>query len=160
MAVLKDYSSKPNCEVEINLKLVNDSSVKFCIYFRAGRDFPEVHKEIACLKEDFFKLLEDLKLLDSIHLSILEPKDPGLSIYHIPHYGNYFYPQHGFLQIPEHERIESETRYKLIFVLDANEKYHFGPRECGPAFCLIVKMEQILEFVESLKSEVNNIYSP
>ena len=154
MAILKDYSSDPNCEVEINFNLVNDSSVRFYIYFRGGRDFPRVHKEFACLKEDFFKLLVDLKHFDSIHLSILEPKDPGLSIYHIPHYRKYYYPQYGFLQIPEHERTESETRYKLIFVLDANEKNHFGPRECGPAFCIIVKMEQIIEFVDKLKLEV------
>ncbi len=156
MVILKDYSNDPNCEVEIILKLVNDSSVKFSINFRSGDNFPRLHKEITCLKDDFIKLLDDIKHLDSSHLSMLEPHDPGLCIYHIPHYGKYYYPQYGFLQIPDNERIESETRYKLIFVLDANDKNNLGTRECGPAFCIIVKREQINEFVQSLKSELSS----
>ncbi|QDQ03227.1 hypothetical protein FOH38_23900 [Lysinibacillus fusiformis] len=156
MAILKDYASKPNCEVEINLTLVNDQSVKFRIDFRSGPAFPEVHTEILCLKRDFFKLLDDLKQIDITHLSMLEHHDPGLCVYHIPQFGKYYYPGYGFLQIPEHERNEWEPRYKLIFVLDAYEKNNFGPRECGPALCLVVKMAQINEFVDTLKLEVNN----
>ncbi|QPA57076.1 hypothetical protein INQ55_12615 [Lysinibacillus sphaericus] len=79
---------------------------------------------------------------------MLEPQDPGLCIYHIPEYG--------FLQVPDNER-ERESRYKLTFVLDAGDKNHLVATACGPALCLIVKMEQINEFVNSLKSEVNSL---
>ena len=51
IAILKDYSSQPSCEVEINLKLVNDESVRFRINFRSRKSFPDVHSEIVCLKE-------------------------------------------------------------------------------------------------------------
>ncbi|MGE7111462.1 hypothetical protein [Lysinibacillus sp. NPDC047702] len=156
MVILKDHSSKPSCEVEIKLKLVNDGSVKFRIDFRTGPAFPEIHTEISCLKRDFLKLLDDLKQIDHTHLSMLEPHDPGLCIYHIPEYGTYYYPEYGLFQVPEHEREENEPRFKLIFVLDAKEKNNYGLRECGPALCLIVKMEQINQFVDSLKLEVTN----
>ncbi|AVK84088.1 hypothetical protein C3943_11130 [Lysinibacillus sp. B2A1] len=154
MAILKDHSSKPSCEVEIKLILVNDESVKFGIVFRTGPTFPEIHTEISCLKRDFLKLLDDLKRVDHTHLSMLEPHDPGLCIYHIPEYGTYYFPDYGLFQVPEHERQENEPRFKLIFVLDAKEKNNYGLRECGPALCLIVKMEQINQFVDSLKLEV------
>ena len=39
MALLKDYFSQSSCEVEINLKLVNDESVEFHIHFRSGLAF-------------------------------------------------------------------------------------------------------------------------
>lgn len=157
MVILKDCTSKPSCEVELNLKSVDDSSVKFEIYFRSGNSFPVVHSsKINCLKEDFLKLLDDLKQLDNTHLSMLEPQDPGLCIYHIPEYGTYYFPEYGFLQVPDNERCERESLYKLIFVLDAGDKNHLVATACGPALCLIVKMEQINEFVNSLKSEVNS----
>jgi len=135
MAILKDCSSKPSCEVELNIKFVNDESVKFRIDFSSGPAFPEVNTEIACLKRDFLKLLDDLQ--------------------HIPEYGTYHFPGYGLFQMPEQERQENEPRIKLIFVLDAGEKNHFTATGCGPALCLIVKMEQIKEFVDSLKMEVN-----
>lgn len=156
MAILTDYASKPDCEVEINLQLVNDESVKFHIHFRSGPAFPEVHTEIVCLKRDFLRLLDDLKQIDIKHLSMLEAHDPGLCIYHIPLFGSYYYPGYGFLQVPEHERDEWEPYYRLIFVLDAGEKNNYRATETGPALCLKVKMEQINEFVACLKLEVNN----
>ncbi|WP_054769980.1 hypothetical protein [Lysinibacillus parviboronicapiens] len=156
MAILTDYASKPDCEVEINLQLVNDESVKFHIHFRSGPAFPEVHTEIVCLKRDFLRLLDDLKQIDIKHLSMLEAHDPGLCIYHIPLFGSYYYPGYGFLQVPEHERDEWEPYYRLIFVLDAGEKNNYSATETGPALCLKVKMEQINEFVACLKLEVNN----
>ncbi|RUL52129.1 hypothetical protein [Lysinibacillus antri] len=156
MPILKDCSSKPTCEVEINLVVVNSSSVRFGIYFRTGPAFPEVHMEIACLKKDFLKLLDDLKQIDNTHLSMLEMHDPGLCIYHIPQFGQYYYPEYGIYQVSESERNEFEPLYKLIFSLDANEKNRFGPSECGLALCLVVKLEQIIEFVDSIKSEIYN----
>ncbi|MGE7998521.1 hypothetical protein ACQKOF_07565 [Lysinibacillus sp. NPDC093190] len=160
MAILKDYSSVPsNCEVEINLKLVNEESVEFFIDFRSGPAFPDVHMEIACLKRDFLKLLDDLQQINNAHLSMLETQDPGLCVYHIPQFGEYYYPDYGILQIPENERDEWEPSYKLIFVLDAGFKNHLRATGCGPSLCLIVKMEQINEFVTSLKSEVNSFLS-
>lgn len=43
MAILKDYSTVPsNCEVEINLKLVNEESIEFRIDLRSGPAFPEL----------------------------------------------------------------------------------------------------------------------
>ena len=155
MAILKDHSSKPSCEVEIKLILVNDESVKFGIVFRTGPTFPEIHTEISCLKRDFLKLLDDLKRVDHTHLSMLEPHDPGLCIYHIPEYGTYHFPGYGLFQMPEQERQENEPRIKLIFVLDAGEKNQLAATGCGPALCLIVKMDQIKEFVECLKVDVN-----
>ncbi|WP_285396216.1 hypothetical protein [Lysinibacillus sp. fls2-241-R2A-57] len=157
MAILKDCSSKPDCEVELNIKLVNDQSVKFHVDFRYGPAFPEVNTEILCLKRDFLKMLDDLQHIDNIHLSMLDFHDPGLCIYNIPEYGTYHVPGYGLFQIPEQERQENEPRYRLIFVLDAGEKNHFSATECGPALCIIVKMEQIKEFVESLKMEVSHI---
>ncbi|WP_413364555.1 hypothetical protein [Lysinibacillus sp. 3P01SB] len=156
MAKLRDCSSKHSCEVEINLKLVNSESVKFSISFRSGKVFPEIHTEFTCLKRDFLKLLDDVKQIDNVHLSMLETQDPGLSIYHIPENGIYNFPGYGLFQMPEDERKEREPRYKLIFVLDAGEKNHSRATECGPALCLIVKMEQINEFIKSLKSELNS----
>ncbi|MEK4231393.1 hypothetical protein [Solibacillus sp. FSL H8-0538] len=156
MAILKEYFGHSGCEVEINLTLVNNSSVKFNIYFRSGKSFPDVHSEILCMKCDFLKLVDDLKQIDIMHLSMLEPHDPGLCIYHIPQFGTYYYPGYGVHQLPEHEREERELYYKLIFVLDAGERNNKSATESGPALCLIVKMEQINEFVNSLKSEVNS----
>lgn len=156
MAKLKEYSYQPNCEVEINLKLVNDQSVRFQIYLRYGKSFPVIHSEIACLKRDFLKLLDDLKHIDSNHLSMLEFHDPGLYIYHVPQYGPYYYPGFGFLHIPEEEREERDSFFRLIFVLDASLVNDNSASECGPALCLRVKMEQINEFVESLKLELNS----
>lgn len=155
MALLKDYSDQPNCEVEINLVLVNESSVKFNILFRSGHSFPEISSEIVCMRRDFFKLLEDLRQIDTKHLSMLEAHDPGLCIYHIPLFGSYYYPGNGFLQVLEHERDEWEPYYRLIFVLDAGERNNHSASETGPALCLKVKMEQINEFVETLISEAN-----
>ncbi|MED3802274.1 hypothetical protein P4562_10085 [Lysinibacillus xylanilyticus] len=155
MAILKDCSSKPSCEVELNIKFVNDESVKFHIDLRFGHAFPEVNTEIVCLKRDFLKLLDDLQHIDNIHLSMLEFLDPGLCIYHIPEYGTYHFPGYGLFQMPEQERKENEPRIKLIFVLDAGEKNHLVATECGPALCLIVKMDQIKEFVECLIVDVN-----
>lgn len=156
MAILKDYSSQPSCEVEINLKLVNDESVRFHIHFRSGKSFPDVHSEIVCLKRDYLILFDALKQIDNIHLGMLEPHDPGLCIYHIPLFGTYYYPGYGTHQIPEHERDEWEPLYRLIFVLDAGELNDRSASECGPALCLKVKMEQINEFVDSLKLELNS----
>ncbi|UPW82640.1 hypothetical protein [Lysinibacillus sp. Ag94] len=157
MAILKDYSTVPsNCEVEINLKLVNEESIEFRIDLRSGPAFPEAHMEIACLKRDFLKLLDDLQHIDNIHLSMLEFLDPGLCIYHIPEYGTYHFPGYGLFQIPEQERQENEPRIKLIFVLDAGYKNHLRATGCGPSLCLIVKMEQITEFVNSLKQEMDD----
>ncbi|KOY80182.1 hypothetical protein MHB44_22195 [Lysinibacillus sp. FSL H8-0500] len=155
MALLQDYFDQPICEVEINLVVVNESSVKFNIKLRSGNCFPEISSEIVCMRKDFLKLLDDLRQIDTKHLSMLETHDPGLCIYHIPLFGSYYYPGHGFLQIPEHERDEWEPYYRLIFVLDAGEKNNHSASETGPALCLKVKMEQINEFVESLLSEVN-----
>ncbi|GLC88378.1 hypothetical protein [Lysinibacillus piscis] len=156
MAILKDYSSVPNkCEVEIKLTLANEESVEFLIYFRSGPAFPVVHMEIACLKRDFFKLLDDLQQIDSTHLSMLETHDPGLCIYHIPQFGEYFYPGYGILQIPDSERCEWEPSFKLIFVLDAGYKNHLHATGGGPSLCLTVKMNQIIEFVDDLKIEMN-----
>jgi len=45
MVILKDYFSQSSCEVEINLVLVNESSVKFNIQFRSGKSFPEPEKD-------------------------------------------------------------------------------------------------------------------
>lgn len=156
MAILKGYFSQSSCEVEIKLKLVSDSSVKFIIYFRFGESFPEVQSEILCMKRDFFKLLEDLEQIDIMHLSMLEPNDPGLCIYHIPQFGTYYYPGFGVHQLPENEIEERELYYKLIFVLDAGEINNKSATECGPAICLVVKLEQIAEFVNNLKSELIN----
>ncbi|GAB0171811.1 hypothetical protein LSPCS325_52480 [Lysinibacillus sp. CTST325] len=157
MAILKDYSSVPsNCEVEINLKLVNEESIEFRIDLRSGPAFPEVHMEIACLRRDFLKLLDDLQHIDNIHLSMLEFLDPGLCIYHIPEYGTYHFPGYGLFQIPEQERQENEPRIKLIFVLDAGYKNHLRATGCGPSLCLVVKMEQIIEFANSLKQEIDD----
>ncbi|WP_253734819.1 hypothetical protein [Lysinibacillus fusiformis] len=122
MPVLKDYVDQSNCAVEINLVLVNDSSVKFNIQFRSGHCFPEISSEIVCMRKDFLKLLDDLRKIDTKHLSMLEANDPGLCIYHIPLFGSCYYPEHGLLQIPEHERDEWEPYYRLIFVLDAGER--------------------------------------
>ncbi|MGE7111979.1 hypothetical protein [Lysinibacillus sp. NPDC047702] len=158
MALLKDYFNQPNCEVEINLVLVNESSVKFNIQFRSGKNFPEVFTEIVCLRRDFLKLLDDLRQIDLMHLSMLEPHDPGLCIYHIPLFGSYYYPGHGLHQVPEHERDEWDPYYRLFFVLDAGERNDHSASETGPGLCLKVKMEQINEFVDCLKSEVNNFY--
>lgn len=154
MVILKDCTRKPSCEVELNIVSVNGRSLEFDIYLRSGNSFPVFHSlKILCLKEDFLKMLNDLKQLDNTHLSLLEPQDPGLCIYHIPEYGTYFYPEYGYL-VPEQS--EREDLYKLIFVLDAGDKNHLVATGCGPALCLIVKMEQINEFVDSLKSQVNS----
>jgi len=138
MAILRDCTSIPSCEVELNIHRVTDESLKFDIHLRSGHNFPEIHSKIACLKRDFLRMLEDLKQIDNKNLSILDFHDPGLCIYHIPEDGRY----------------ENEVRYKLIFVIDAGEKNHFRSTECGPAICLIVNMGQINEFVNSLKSEL------
>ena len=156
MALLKEYSSNSCCEVELNIILVNEGSVKFRIEFRYGPAFPAIHTEIYCLKRDFLQLLEDMTQLKPTHLSMFEPHDPGLCIYHIPHYGQYFYPGYGIFQIPEEEREETAPRYKLMFVLDAYEWNHYGARECGPALCIIVTMEQIQVFVNRLQADVTN----
>lgn len=140
LAILRECTGKPSCEVEINLQLVTDESVDFEIHFRSGNSFPEIHSKLACLKRDFIRLLEDIKQIDNINLKILDFHDPGLCIYHIP----------------EHERYDNEPRYKLIFVIDAGEKNHFISTDCGPALCLIVSMEQINEFANSLELELNN----
>ncbi len=71
--------------------MVNEESVKFRIEFRFGPAFPAINTEIYCLKRDFLQLLEDITQLDPAYLSMLEPHDPGLCIYHIPHYGEYFF---------------------------------------------------------------------
>ncbi|MGE7696664.1 hypothetical protein ACQKNC_21635 [Lysinibacillus sp. NPDC094177] len=157
MAILKDCFNVPsNCEVEINLKLVNEESVEFYINLRSGPTFPEVHMEIACLRRDYLKLLDDLQHIDNIHLSILEFLDPGLCIYHIPEYGTYHFPGYGLFQMPEQEKQENEPRIKLIFVLDAGYKNHLLATGCGPSLCLIVKMEEITEFANSLKQEMDD----
>lgn len=156
MAILRNYSNTPTCEVEINITMVNTESVRFRIDLRFGPSFSSIHTELLCLKRDFLKLLVDLKQLEPTHLSMLEPHDPGLCIYHIPHYGQYFVPDYGIFQIPEDAREEEETRYKLLFVLDAYEMNKFGSTECGPALCLIVTMEQIHEFANSLHTQVMN----
>lgn len=140
MAILRECTSIPSCEVEVNIHRVTEQSVEFEIHFRSGQSFPVVHSKILVLKDDFLRLLEDLKQIDNINLSILDFHDPGLCIYHIP----------------EHGRYENEIRYKLIFVIDAGGKNHFRSTECGPALCLIVNMEQINEFVGSLMSELND----
>lgn len=155
MAILKEYASKKSCEVEINVNLVNEESVKFQIHFRFGKSFSVVHAEIVCLKRDFLRLLDDLEQLDIMHLSMLEFHDPGLCIYHIPYYGPYYYPNHGFLHIPEEDRAERDTYFTLIFVLDAGELNNRITTGCGPSLCIKVKKEQIIEFVESLRLEVN-----
>ncbi|QPQ33129.1 hypothetical protein JNUCC51_02245 [Lysinibacillus sp. JNUCC 51] len=154
MAILKDCSSKPSCELELNIKFVNEESIEFRIDLRSGPAFPEVHMDIACLRRDFLKLLDDLQHIDNIHLSMLEFLDPGLCIYHIPEYGTYHFPGYGFFQMTEQERQENEPRIKLIFVLDAGEKNQSAATGCGPALC-IVKMDQIKEFVETLIVDVN-----
>ena len=158
MPILKDYSSKPNCEVEINVISVDSSSTCFDLYFRTGPAFPEVHMEIRCLKEDFLKLLDDLKQIDNKHLSMLEMHDPGLCIYHIPQFGPYYYPNYGIFQVSESERNDFPPLYKLIFTLDAREKNRcqYGALECGLALCIVVKLEQIIEFVDSIKSQMKN----
>ena len=154
MVILKDCISKPSCEVELNIESVNDMSVEFDIYFRFGSSFPAIHStKLKCLKEDFILMLKDLSRLDNTHLSMLEHKDPGLCIYHIPQFGTYYSPEYGFL-VPEKQE-ESEHHYKLIFVLDAGEINHFLATGCGPAICLIVKRNQINEFVDSLISQIN-----
>jgi len=158
MALLKDYYNQPSCEVEINLVLVKDSSVKFNIQFRLGKSFPELSSEITCLRRDFVKLLDDLRQIDLKHLSMLEPHDPGLCIYHIPLFGTYFNPGYGLYQVPEHERDEWDPYYRLFFVLDAGERNNHIASETGPAICLKVKMEQINEFVDGLKSELKNFH--
>ncbi len=140
MAILKECTSKPSCEMELNIQLANDESIKFDISFRSGKSFPDIYTKIACLKRDFLKMLDDLKSVDNIHLKILDFHDPGLCIYHIPEYGRY----------------EGEQRYKLIFVIDAGEKNHFRSTECGPALCIIVNMKQINGFVSELKSDIIN----
>ena len=84
---------------------------------------------------------------------MLEHKDPGLCIYHIPQFGTYYFPNYGIL-VPEKE---SDLRYKLIFVLDAGEMNLRRATECGPALCLIARMEQINEFANSLIAQVNNV---
>lgn len=151
MVILKDCTKKPSCEVEINIESVNDLSVKFQINFRSGHSFPVVNStKINCLKEDFLKMLSDLKQLDNTHLSMLEPQDPGLCIYHIPQYGTYYFPEYGLL-VPEKE---SELRYKLIFVLDAGDSNYLMATGCGPALCLIAKMEQINDFTDNLIYQV------
>ena len=154
MAILSNYSRTPTCEVEINITLVNEESVRFRIDFRFGLSFSTIHTELLCLKRDFMKLLVDLKQLEPTHLSMLEPHDPGLCIYHIPHFGQYFVPGYGIFQISEDAREEEETRYKLLFVLDAYELNKYGSTECGPALCLVVTMDQIHKFANSLHAEV------
>lgn len=52
MAILKDCTSKPSCEVEWNIQFANDESIEFDIHFRSGKSFPNVHSKIACLKRD------------------------------------------------------------------------------------------------------------
>ena len=156
MAILKEYSSNPGCEVELTITLVNEGSVRFRIDLRFGTAFPTIHTEILCIKRDFFQLLEDLKQLDHRHLSMIEPHDPGLCIYHIPRYGPYFVPGRGILQLPE-EEVE-EPLYKLMFVLDAYERNNLGSRECGPALCLTVSRDQIYMFVNLLREEVMNFH--
>lgn len=152
MTILKDYTEKQSCEVELNIESVNDRSVKFNICFRSGHSFPAVNsKTILYLKEGFLEMLSNLKQLNNTHLSMLEHKDPGLCIYHIPQFGTYYYPNYGLL-VPEKE---SDFRYKLIFVLDAGDTNHLMATECGPALCLIVRMEQINEFADSLIAQVN-----
>lgn len=154
MVILKDCTTKPSCEVELNIESFNDISLKFSIYFRFGSSFPAIQStKILCLKEDFLRMLKDLKQLDNTQLSMLEHKDPGLCIYHIPQFGNYYYPGYGVL-VPEAQK-ESEHYYKLIFVLDAGEINNFIATGCGPAVCLIVKQDQINEFVDSLISQIN-----
>ncbi|MER2169471.1 MAG: hypothetical protein ABS938_02435 [Psychrobacillus psychrodurans] len=153
MAILKDYTEQPTCEVELNIESVNDVSVKFNICFRSGHSFPAVQSTILCLKEDFLEMLRDLKQLNNTYLTMLEHKDPGLCIYHIPQFGTYYFPNYGIL-VPEKE---SDLRYKLIFVLDAGEMNLRRATECGPALCLIARMEQINEFANSLIAQVNNV---
>lgn len=159
MAILKDDSRHPSCEVELNILMVNEESVKFRIEFRFGPAFPAINTEIYCLKRDFLQLLEDITQLEPAYLSMLEPHDPGLCIYHIPHYGECFFPGYGIFQIPKEEREEAEQRYKLVFVLDAYEKNHHGARECGPALCIIVTMEQIRVFITTLREQVKKFKS-
>ncbi len=157
MVILKDSTKEPGCEVELKIESVNNRSrsVKFNICFRSGHSFPDVHsKPINCLKEDFLEMLSDLKQLDNTYLSMLEHKDPGLIVYHIPQFGTYYSPTYGFL-IPEKEAV-SEHRYTLIFVLDAGEMNNFMATGCGPALCLTVTLKQINEFADSLISQVNN----
>lgn len=141
MAILKDCTSIP-CEVEIAIHRVTEQSVGFDIHFRSGQSFPEIHSKTFVLKDDFLRLLEDLKKqIDNINLSILDFNDPGLCIYHVPEYKMYE---------------EEEQRYRLIFVIDAGEMNHFRSTRCGPALCLIVNKNQINEFVNSLKLELSN----
>jgi len=70
--------------------------------------------DIACLRSDFLKLLDDLQHIGNIHLSKLEFLDPGLCIYHIPEYGTYHFPGYGLFQMPEQERQENEPRIIII----------------------------------------------
>ena len=155
MVILKDDPKDPICEVELNIESVTEQSVAFHICFRSGHIFPTVQsKRIRCLKEDFLEMLSDLKQLNNTHLSMLEHKDPGLCIYHIPHFGTYYYPTHGFF-VPDKVCV-SECQYTLIFVLDAGEMNHLRATGNGPALCLKVNMEQINEFSESLAHQVNS----
>lgn len=141
MAILREVTNRPSCEVEINLQLVTEESVDFEIHFRSGGSFPEIQTKIVCLKRDFIKLLEDIKKVNNKDIKILDFHDPGLCIYHIP----------------EYERYDNEPRYKLIFVIDAGEKNHFISTDCGPALCLRTSMEQINEFVSNLILELNSL---
>lgn len=48
MAILKDYTEQPTCEVELNIESVNDMSVKFNICFRSGHSFlPYIQNQYA-----------------------------------------------------------------------------------------------------------------
>ena len=84
-------------------------------------------------ERDYLILLDALKQIDNIQLSMLEPHDPGLCIYHIPLFGTYYYPGYSTHQIPEQERNEWKPLYRLIFVLDAGERNNYRATECGPA---------------------------
>lgn len=46
MAILKDDSSHPSCEVELDILMVNEESVKFRIEFRFGPAFSAINTEI------------------------------------------------------------------------------------------------------------------
>ena len=72
--------------------------------------------------------------------------------------GQYFYPNYGIFQVSESEINDFEPLYKLIFTLEAKEKNGcpYGASECGLALCIVVKLEQIIEFVESIKSQIKN----
>lgn len=152
MAILQDRSYKVSqSEVEWSVVRVMEESISLMITLRSGT-WPAIEMKINCLKSDFYKLLDDLRLLEHRHLSRLELLDPGLVIYHIPQCGQYYVPSFGLFQIPEDE---SASFYELIFMLDAGEANRNRATWRGPALSLGVTQAQIETFVACLKKELS-----